>query len=223
MKNYILISFLIFALNISFSQKKIGIYYASLRLEEPLMNDVYLANSGNSVSNRYVKSALFPQYLIDSLKTEILHFASKITKAKVEYIYLKGFTNDTVYTGSGGEIEGFPRNSKRNAIMTNFDEFLDIRFTLLSRGGEENIGIQGIETRYKPSLIVNISRIDKTGKRISKQKLNFKSFQWKGNTRKTVYVKPVLERRKNVLHPEDLYILMRKGIEMSEEKILTNE
>ena len=50
-----------------FAQKSVGVFYAGLRLEEPIVNDIKTANPSNNVTNRYVSKALFPQYLIDSL------------------------------------------------------------------------------------------------------------------------------------------------------------
>jgi hypothetical protein len=40
---------------------------------------------------------------------------------------------------------------------------------------------------------------------------------------KSIFVKQVTDRRNTLLHPEDIYLLIRKGIEMTEEKIENNE
>jgi hypothetical protein len=78
-----------------------------LRLEEPLVNDIKTANPSNDVTNRFSSKALFPQYLIDSLNQEVIRFSEKLTGGKAKYIYKISATQDTVFTSSGGEIEGF--------------------------------------------------------------------------------------------------------------------
>lgn len=206
-----------------FSQKSVGIFYAGLRLEEPLVNDIKTANPSNNVTNRYGSKALFPQYLIDSLNQELLLFAENITGSKAKYIYKISKTQDTVFTSSGGEIEGFPRNSKKAALLSGCDEYLDIRFTLLSFGGKEIEIPSGKPSRYKPSILINISKFDKNGVLIKKYKYNYTEFYWKSKVKKSVFVKQVVDRRSTLLHPEDLYILLRKGIEMTQEKIENNE
>ena len=206
-----------------FAQKSVGIFYAGLRLEEPLVNDIKTANPSNNVTNRYVARALFPQYLIDSLNKEVLQFSNRITGGKTKYINKITASNDTIFTSSGGEIEGFPRNSKKAALLSGCDEYLDIRFTLLSRGGTELKMPSGKPSHYKPSLIVVISKFDKSGVLIKRYKYNFTEFYWRGKSKKTVFVKQVFDRRNTLLHPEDLYILLRKGLEMTEEKIENNE
>jgi hypothetical protein len=206
-----------------FSQKSVGIFYAGFRLEDPLANDIKTANPSNNVTNRYVSKALFPQYLIDSLNQELLIFAENITGSKAKYIYKISETQDTVFTSSGGEIEGFPRNSKKAALLSGCDEYLDIRFTLLSFGGKEIEIPSGKPSRYKPSILINISKFDKNGVLIKKYKYNFTEFYWKSKVKKSVFVKQVVDRRSTLLHPEDLYILIRKGIEMTQEKIENNE
>lgn len=206
-----------------FTQKSVGIFYAGLRLEEPLVNDIKTANPSNNVTNRYEKKALFPQYLIDSLNKEILLFSNKITGGETKYIFKISASNDTIFTSSGGEIEGFPRNSKKAALLSGCEEYLDIRFTLLSFGGKEIIMPSGKPSHYKPSLLVVISKFDKSGILIKKYKYNYKEFNWKGNFKKSIFVKQVVDRRNTLLHPEDLYILIRKGIEMTLEKIENNE
>lgn len=206
-----------------FAQKTVGIFYAGLRLEEPLVNDIKTANPSNNVTNRFTSKALFPQYLIDSLKQEVIRFSSTITGGKSTYIYKITPSLDTVFTMSGGEIEGFPRNSKKTAILSGCDEYLDVRFTLLSRGGKEINMPSGKPSHYKPSLLVSISKFDKTGVLLKKYKYNYTEFYWKGKSRKSVFVKQVTDRRSTLLHPEDIYLLIRKGIEMTEEKIENNE
>jgi hypothetical protein len=206
-----------------FAQKSVGIFYAGLRLEEPLANDIKTANPSNKVTNRFVKNALFPQYLIDSLNKEVLLFSDRITSGKTKYIFKVSSSNDTIFTSSGGEIEGFPRNSKKAALLSGCDEYLDIRFTLLSRGGTEIKMPSGKPSHYKPSLLVSISKFDKMGVLINKYKYNYTELHWRGNIKKIVFVKNVVDRRNTVLHPEDLYILIRKGLEMTEEKIENNE
>ena len=206
-----------------FAQKSVGIFYAGLRLEEPLVNDIKTANPSNNVTNRYVARALFPQYLIDSLNKEVLQFSNRITGGKTKYIYKLTASNDTIFTSSGGEIEGLPRNSKKAALLSGCDEYLDIRFTLLSRGGTELKMPSGKPSHYKPSLIVAISKFDKSGVLIKRYKYNYTEFYWRGKSKKTVFVKQVVDRRNTLLHPEDLYILLRKGLEMTEEKIENNE
>jgi hypothetical protein len=206
-----------------FAQKSVGVFYAGLRLEEPIVNDIKSANPSNNVTNRYVSKALFPQYLIDSLNKEIIRFSDKITGGKTKYIYKINGSQDTVFTSSGGEIEGFPRNSKKAALLSGCDEYLDIRFTLLSFGGKEITMPSGKPSHFKPSLLVTISKFDKNGVLIKKYKYNYTEFYWKAKTKKSVFVKQVIDRRNTLLHPEDLYILIRKGIEMTEEKIENNE
>lgn len=223
MRYYTFLFFFFFFFTTAISQKKVGIFYVSLRLEEPLMNDVLMANPSNSVSNRFSKNPLFPQYLLDSLNSLILKFAASITKGKSSYVYKITPGQDTIFTCSGGELEGFPRNSKKNALLSNLDEYLDIRFTMLSKGGKELQMPSGMPSHCKPSLIVSISHFDKNGVLLKKYKYNFTSMQWMSDARKSVFVKAVLDRRKTLLHPEDLYILFRKGLEMTEEKILKNE
>jgi hypothetical protein len=206
-----------------FAQKSVGVFYAGLRLEEPIVNDIKTANPSNNVTNRYVSKVLFPQYLIDSLNKEIIRFSDKITGGKTKYIYKINGSQDTVFTSSGGEIEGFPRNSKKAALLSGCDEYLDIRFTLLSFGGKEITMPTGKPSHFKPSLLVTISKFDKNGVLIKKYKYNYTEFYWKAKTKKSVFVKQVIDRRNTLLHPEDLYILIRKGIEMTEEKIENNE
>ncbi len=217
--------FLVFILFSStfFAQKTVGIYYVGLRLEEPLVNDIKTANPSNDVTNRFSSKALFPQYLIDSLNQEVIRFSEKLTGGKAKYIYKISATQDTVFTSSGGEIEGFPRNSKKAALLSGCDEYLDIRFTLLSKGGREIPMPAGKPSFYKPSLLITISKFDKTGVLIKKYKYNFTEFNWKSKVKKTVFVKHIIDRRNALLHPEDLYILLRKGFEMTEEKIENNE
>jgi hypothetical protein len=218
------ILFFIFLLpSFIFAQKTVGIFYAGLRLEEPLVNDIKTANPANNVANRYVKKALFPQYLLDSLHKEVLSFSNKITGGSTKYIYKISTSQDTIFTKSGGEIEGFPRNSKKNALLSGCDEYLDIRFTMLSRGGSEIKMPSGKPSHYKPSLLVSISNFDKNGELLKKYNFDFTEFYWKEKLKKSVYVKQVVDRRSTLLHPEDLYILFRKGMEMTEEKIANNE
>jgi predicted nucleic acid-binding Zn-ribbon protein len=81
----------------------------------------------------------------------------------------------------------------------------------------------GKPSHFKPSLLVTISKFDKNGALIKKYKYNYTEFYWKAKTKKSVFVKQVIDRRNTLLHPEDLYILIRKGIEMTEEKIENNE
>jgi hypothetical protein len=151
-----------------------------------------------------------------------LNFASLITKGKAEYIY-KITEGDTVFTFTGGEIEGFPRNSKKGALPSNCDEYLDIRFNLLSMGGSEIRLPNGKQSRLKPSMRVTINRLDKMGVQLNKYVFNFTDFQWKQGTKKTIFVKGVVDRRQAVLHPEELYVLIMKGLDMTQEKIQPNE
>jgi hypothetical protein len=186
------------------------------------MNDLLSVNPPNGVTNRYTKKALFPQYILDSLHAQVLNFASDITKGEAEFIY-KITEGDTVFTFTGGEIEGFPRNSKKVALLANCDEYLDIRFNLLSMGGSEIRLPNGKQSRLKPSLRVTINRLDKMGVQLNKYVFNFTDFQWKQGTKKTIFVKSVVDRRQAVLHPEELYVLIMKGLDMTEAKILPNE
>jgi hypothetical protein len=206
----------------SISQKRVGVFYAGLRVDAVIMNDLLSVNSPNGVTNRYTKKALFPQYILDSLHAQVLNFASLITKGKAEYIY-KITEGDTVFTFTGGEIEGFPRNSKKGALPSNCDEYLDIRFNLLSMGGSEIRLPNGKQSRLKPSLRVTINRLDKMGVQLNKYVFNFTDFQWKQGTKKTIFVKGVVDRRQAVLHPEELYVLIMKGLDMTQEKIQPNE
>ena len=205
------------------AQQSVGIFYAGLRLEEPLTNDIKKANPSNNVTNRYVAKALFPQYLIDSLNKEVLRFSNKITGGKSKYIYKITASNDTIFTSSGGEIEGFPRNSKKAALLSGCDEYLDLRFMLMSFGGKEIEIPSGKPSRYKPSLLITISKFDKNGVLIKKYKYNFTEFNQRTKLRNSAFVRQVFDRRSTLLHPEDLYILLRKGFEMTEEKIENNE
>jgi len=186
------------------------------------MNDLIGANPPNGVTNRYSKSPLFPQYILDSLHTKVLNFASVITKGDAEYIF-KINKGDTVFTFTGGEIEGFPRNSKKAALLANCDEYLDIRFNLLSMGGSDIRLPNGKQSRLKPSLKVTIKHFDKMGVQLNKYAFNFTDFQWKQGTKKYVFVKSVVERRQAVMHPEDIYVLILKGLDMTEEKVVPNE
>ena len=206
----------------SISQKRVGVFYAGLRVDAVIMNDLLSVNPPNGVTNRYTKKALFPQYILDSLHAQVLNFASIITKGKAEYIY-KITEGDTVFTFTGGEIEGFPRNSKKGALPSNCDEYLDIRFNLLSMGGSEIRLPNGKQSRLKPSLRVTINRLDKMGVQLNKYVFNFTDFQWKQGTKKTIFVKGVVDRRQAVLHPEELYVLIMKGLDMTQEKIQPNE
>lgn len=206
----------------SISQKRVGVFYAGLRVDAVIMNDLLSVNPPNGVTNRYTKKALFPQYILDSLHAQVLNFASIITKGKAEYIY-KITEGDTVFTFTGGEIEGFPRNSKKGALPSNCDEYLDIRFNLLSMGGSEIRLPNGKQSRLKPSLRVSINRLDKMGVQLNKYVFNFTDFQWKQGTKKTIFVKGVVDRRQAVLHPEELYVLIMKGLDMTQEKIQPNE
>jgi hypothetical protein len=206
----------------SISQKRVGVFYAGLRVDAVIMNDLLSVNPPNGVTNRYTKKALFPQYILDSLHAQVLNFASLITKGKAEYIY-KITEGDTVFTFTGGEIEGFPRNSKKGALPSNCDEYLDIRFNLLSMGGSEIRLPNGKQSRLKPSLRVSINRLDKMGVQLNKYVFNFTDFQWKQGTKKTIFVKGVVDRRQAVLHPEELYVLIMKGLDMTQEKIQPNE
>ena len=206
----------------SISQKRVGVFYAGLRVDAIIMNDLLSVNPPNGVTNRYTKKALFPQYILDSLHAQVLNFASLITKGKAEYIY-KITEGDTVFTFTGGEIEGFPRNSKKGALPSNCDEYLDIRFNLLSMGGSEIRLPNGKQSRLKPSLRVTINRLDKMGVQLNKYVFNFTDFQWKQGTKKTIFVKGVIDRRQAVLHPEELYVLIMKGLDMTEGKIQPNE
>ncbi|MCF8407836.1 MAG: hypothetical protein K9G36_02580 [Crocinitomicaceae bacterium] len=206
----------------SISQKRVGVFYAGLRVDAVIMNDLLSVNPPNGVTNRYTKKALFPQYILDSLHAQVLNFASLITKGKAEYIY-KITEGDTVFTFTGGEIEGFPRNSKKGALPSNCDEYLDIRFNLLSMGGSEIRLPNGKQSRLKPSLRVTINRLDKMGVQLNKYVFNFTDFQWKQGTKKTIFVKGVVDRRQAVLHPEELYVLIMKGLDMTQEKIQPNE
>jgi hypothetical protein len=215
--------FLICITAIAFSQKKVGVFYVSLRLEEPFVNDLYLANPSNGVQNRFSKTPVFPQYLLDSLNKEILRFVSLISKGKSHYVYKITPSNDTIVTISGGELEGFPRNSKKAAMLLGYDEYLDVRFTLLSRGGSEVTMSVGKPSKFKPSMLVTIVSFDKMGVRQRTYKYNFTEFIWKSDNRKSIYTKAVVDRRSGVLHPEDLYILFRCALEMTEDKILGNE
>jgi|GEM_PF-3284900 len=215
--------YFVFLSILAFSQKKVGVFYVSLRLEEPFVNDLYLANPSNGVQNRFSKTPVFPQYLLDTLNNEILRFASVISKGKSVYVPKVTAANDTIFTMSGGELEGFPRNSKKAALLSGNDEYLDIRFTLLARGGSEVNMSSGKPSKYKPSLLVSIAYYDKLGVQIKKHKFNFTEFKWKGEKRKSIYTKAVVDRRSGVLHPEDLYILLRCALEMTEEKIVGNE
>jgi hypothetical protein len=206
----------------SFSQKRVGVFYVGLRVDAVVMNDLLSVNPPNGVTNRYTKKALFPQYILDSLHAQVLNFASDITKGEAEFIY-KITEGDTVFTFTGGEIEGFPRNSKKVALLANCDEYLDIRFNLLSMGGSEIRLPNGKQSRLKPSLRVTINRLDKMGVQLNKYVFNFTDFQWKQGTKKTIFVKSVVDRRQAVLHPEELYVLIMKGLDMTEAKILPNE
>jgi len=206
----------------SYSQKKVGVFYTGLLLEPVIMNELLVANPPNGVSNRYSKSPLFPQYILDSLHTKVLDFASVITKGDAEYIF-KINKGDTVFTFTGGEIEGFPRNSKKAALLANCDEYLDIRFNLLSMGGSDIRLPNGKQSRLKPSLKVTIKHFDKMGVQLNKYAFNFTDFQWKQGTKKYVFVKSVLERRQSVMHPEEIYVLILKGLDMTEEKVVPNE
>ncbi len=206
----------------SFSQKKVGVFYTGLLLDPVIMNDLIGANPSNGVTNRYSKSPLFPQYILDSLHTKVLNFASVITKGDAEYIF-KINKGDTVFTFTGGEIEGFPRNSKKAALLANCDEYLDIRFDLLSMGGSDIRLPNGKQSRLKPSLKVTIKHFDKMGVQLNKYAFNFTDFQWKQGTKKYVFVKSVVERRQAVMHPEDIYVLILKGLDMTEEKVVPNE
>jgi hypothetical protein len=206
----------------SISQKRVGVFYAGLRVDAVIMNDLLSVNPPNGVTNRYTKKALFPQYILDSLHAQVLNFASLITKGEAEYIY-KITEGDTVFTFTGGEIEGFPRNSKKGALPSNCDEYLDIRFNLLSMGGSEIRLPNGKQSRLKPSLRVSINRLDKMGVQLNKYVFNFTDFQWKQGTKKTIFVKGVVDRRQAVLHPEELYVLIMKGLDMTQEKIQPNE
>jgi hypothetical protein len=206
----------------SISQKRVGVFYAGLRVDAVIMNDLLSVNPPNGVTNRYTKKALFPQYILDSLHAQVLNFASLITKGKAEYIY-KITEGDTVFTFTGGEIEGFPRNSKKGALPSNCDEYLDIRFNILSMGGSEIRLPNGKQSRLKPSLRVTINRLDKMGVQLNKYVFNFTDFQWKQGTKKTIFVKGVVDRRQAVLHPEELYVLIMKGLDMTQEKIQPNE
>lgn len=208
---------------ITFSQKKVGVFHASLRLEEPIVNDLYLANPSNNVQNRYSKSPVFPQYLLDSLHNDILRFVSVISKGKTVYVFRITPSNDTIVTSSGGELEGFPRNSKKAALISGFDEYYDIRFTILSRGGTELAMPVGKPSKFKPSVLVSIVSFDKMGVRQNMHKFNFTELQWKGYKRNSIQTKAVVDRRNGVLHPEDLYILFRCAIEMTQDKIVRNE
>ena len=205
------------------AQQSVGIFYAGLRLEEPLTNDIKKANPSNNVTNRYVAKALFPQYLIDSLNKEVLRFSNKITGGKSKYIYKITASNDTIFTSSGGEIEGFPRNSKKAALLSGCDEYLDLRFMLMSFGGKEIEIPSGKPSRYKPTLLITISKFDKNGVLIKKYKYNFTEFNQRTKLRNSAFVRQVFDSRSTLLHPEDLYILLRKGFEMTEEKIENNE
>jgi hypothetical protein len=206
----------------SISQKRVGVFYAGLRVDAVIMNDLLSVNPPNGVTNRYTKKALFPQYILDSLHAQVLNFASLITKGEAEYIY-KITEGDTVFTFTGGEIEGFPRNSKKGALPSNCDEYLDIRFNLLSMGGSEIRLPNGKQSRLKPSFRVTINRLDKMGVQLNKYVFNFTDFQWKQGTKKTIFVKGVVDRRQAVLHPEELYVLIMKGLDMTQEKIQPNE
>jgi hypothetical protein len=219
---YSFILFLFLTSYSSFSQKRVGVFYAGLRVDAVIMNDLLSVNPPNGVTNRYTKKALFPQYILDSLHGQVLNFASLITKGKAEYIY-KITEGDTVFTFTGGEIEGFPRNSKKGALPSNCDEYLDIRFNLLSMGGSEIRLPNGKQSRLKPSLRVTINRLDKMGVQLNKYVFNFTDFQWKQGTKKTIFVKGVVDRRQAVLHPEELYVLIMKGLDMTQEKIQPNE
>jgi hypothetical protein len=61
------------------------------------------------------------------------------------------------------------------------------------------------------------------GVQLNKYAFNFTDFQWKQGTKKYVFVKSVVERRQAVMHPEDIYVLILKGLDMTEEKIAPNE
>jgi hypothetical protein len=65
--------------------------------------------------------------------------------------------------------------------------------------------------------------LDKTGVQLNKYVINFTDFQWGEGSRKNVYVKSVVDRRAAVLHPEDIYVLVLKGLDMTQGKIQPNE
>ncbi|MDX1650943.1 MAG: hypothetical protein R3277_00510 [Brumimicrobium sp.] len=214
-KSFYLIAALMIITKTGVSQtSKAGIFYISFRIQDELREDLKVVFNERKFLSGFSSQPIFPEELIDSIKSDIESSVSRAIDAEAECIYKTNRKGDTVFTlGVGEELEGMPVDRKGNAISEHDkDLYVRVDVYITSKGGMSVELPDGKRSRLKPAINYVITAYDKAGKKVYKEKVKVKDFGvLKARERDSANGKRTV-RKAEILYPEDIYEMLKVAI-----------
>ncbi|MEN9304083.1 MAG: hypothetical protein RL264_2512 [Bacteroidota bacterium] len=217
MKNVLFILFILFG-NLSISQTA-SIYRINFRIEPELVNEFGVrVGNASTVNSNSLFHVLFPNSIIDSLKTVIERTVSKELNAIAQCVYRKNRKgNNKTSIAINNQLGGMPENFKKWAIRSvESDYYVRVQINYIARGGLSFSLFDGQLSSLRPMVIMKIVAFDGEKRRVYRRKVRVKNFQRLRAvqiTRSNVSV-----RQSEVLSPQDIYQMLLQTAEAFELK-----
>lgn len=195
-----------------------AIYKIAFRMDRDLVSTVQISANHRSFLNGYSSSPTFPEDLIDSVRTYVVHMVEEVTGHDSKIVYKRNKEGEPLTTigigptlGSGDlsiQLEGMPVAGRKATRKRNpsIQYFVEVNIDAYASGG---VSWSFLDTRkhmrYKPKIKIEIKEYDSKGKKVFSEKLTIKDFQGMRAREITTKDGKFSVRKGDVLYPEDIY------------------
>ena len=124
------------------NEKTTGIFQIYVSISEELTTEFKAKNNNRTVLNGYSESAIFPDNLLDSVRTITEVLLSEKLDSKAECTYKTNKKGKNVTTvGANNELEGMPINTFKNALtQSEFDQYVKVSVQYEGNGVSVDLG-----------------------------------------------------------------------------------
>ena len=189
-----------------------GIYWLYVHMAEALTTEYAVEVTDRNVLNSYRESAIFPDALLDSVRTTAETLCAAKLGLPVDCIYKLNKKGERITTiGTNNELEGMPTNTIKGAVECAARQRYIRIDVLMNTGGKAIILGPDKFSKIKPIVDATIKVSDADGNEVFKNKVTLKDFsalraveRTRGN---------VIKTRSETLGPEDIYMIYVLALE----------
>jgi hypothetical protein len=196
-------------IGISFGQgdkKSTGIYNLYINISEELTTEFKATDNSRNFLNGYSESAIFPDNLLDSVRTITEVMLSEKLDSKVSCTYKTNKKGKKISTvGANNELEGMPTNTFKNALtQSKFEQYAKVSVSYTTGGTSIDFGFSK-RSKVKPKVSITIVVFDRDKNEVWKGKANIKDF---GKLRQVSRTRgDVTVKKSETLTPEDIFMM----------------
>ena len=188
-----------------------GIYWLYVHMAEALTTEYAVEVTDRNVLNSYRESAIFPDALLDSVRTTAETLCAAKLGLPVDCIYKLNKKGERITTiGTNNELEGMPTNTIKGAVECAARQRYIRIDVLMNTGGKAIIlGPDKVST-IKPIVDATIKVNDADGNEVFRNKVTLKDFSALRSVEQTSGNR--IETRSETLGPEDIYQIYKQAL-----------